>query len=113
MNSISNHDDNNESDDGEKKKRTKKKKRNGEDDEDENEDLAQELGGGNFEPMHEGLMGRGKLLGLEQCPILDAMERRCRGVDILSGDIHQELLPICGVHQLCYLCVSGVCNLYI
>lgn len=41
-----------------------------------------------------------------ECPLLDAMETRCRGVDLLSGDIHQELLPVCGVHQLCYLCVS-------
>lgn len=41
-----------------------------------------------------------------ECPLLNAMERRCRGVDILSGDIHQELLPVCAAHQLCYLCVS-------
>lgn len=40
------------------------------------------------------------------CPLLDAMEKRCRGIDILSGDIHQELLPICGIHQMCYLCVT-------
>lgn len=41
-----------------------------------------------------------------ECPLLNAMEKRCRGVDMLSGDMHQELLPICAVHQLCYLCVS-------
>lgn len=48
------------------------------------------------------------LLHLEtnECPLLDALERRCRGVDVLSGDIYQELLPACGAHQLCYLCVS-------
>lgn len=42
---------------------------------------------------------------LSECPLLDAMETRCRGIDLLSGDMHQELLPVCGVHQLCYLCV--------
>lgn len=45
--------------------------------------------------------------GLSECPLLDAMETRCRGIDLLSGDMHQELLPVCGVHQLCYLCVRG------
>lgn len=35
------------------------------------------------------------------------MAERCRGVDLLSGDLNQELLPLCGVHQLCYLCVSN------
>lgn len=44
--------------------------------------------------------------GFSECPLLDAMETRCRGIDLLSGDMHQELLPICGVHQLCYLCVK-------
>jgi len=32
------------------------------------------------------------------------MEKRCRGVDLLSGDMQQELLPVCGIHQICYLC---------
>lgn len=55
--------------------------------------------------MSESLMG-----GMPQndCPLLDAMERRCRGIDILSGDLHQNLLETCGVHQLCYLCVSSI-----
>lgn len=35
------------------------------------------------------------------------MAQRCRSVDMLSGDLNQELLPLCGVHQLCYLCVSA------
>lgn len=43
---------------------------------------------------------------LSECPLLGAMETRCRGIDLLSGDLHQELLSVCGVHQLCYLCVS-------
>lgn len=41
-----------------------------------------------------------------ECPLLVAIEKRCRGVDAISGDIHQELLPVCAAHQLCYLCVS-------
>lgn len=39
-------------------------------------------------------------------PLDQAMAERCRGVDLLSGDLNQELLPLCGVHQICYLCVS-------
>lgn len=46
------------------------------------------------------------ILETNECPLLDALERRCRGVDVLSGDIYQDLLPACGAHQLCYLCVS-------
>lgn len=70
-------------------------------------DFEEELGAGHFEPMNEGYMGRPMMNeGVHQCPMLEAMEKRCRGVDLLSGDIHQELLPICGIHQLCYLCVS-------
>ena len=42
----------------------------------------------------------------DECPVLDAIERRCRGIDLLSGDLHQNLFKICGIHQLCYLCVS-------
>lgn len=55
-------------------------------------------------PMSEGYMG-GKIFQNE-CPLLDAIEKRCRGVDILSGDSHHNLLEACGEHQLCYLCVS-------
>ncbi|XP_052862258.1 uncharacterized protein LOC128268975 [Anopheles cruzii] len=56
---------------------------------------------------------RGLVVESTECPLLDAFERRCRGVDVLSGDIYQELLPACGAHQLCYLCgVSPkVCDL--
>lgn len=73
-------------------------------------DFEEELGAGHFiEPMSEGYMGGpvpGYIDNAHECPILNAIEKRCRGVDLLSGDIHQELLPICGVHQLCYICVS-------
>lgn len=65
-------------------------------------------GVGHFEPMNEGYMGgpHENSVGSSQCPLLDAMEKRCRGIDLLSGDIHQDLLPVCGIHQICYLCVS-------
>lgn len=55
-------------------------------------------------PMSEGYMG-GKVFE-ENCPLLDAIEKRCRGIDLLSGDSHHNLLEACGAHQLCYLCVS-------
>lgn len=74
-------------------------------------DFEEELGAGHFiEPMSEGYMGgpAGYVDNSNQCPILGAIEKRCRSVDLLSGDIHQELLPICGVHQLCYICVSKI-----
>lgn len=71
----------------EDKKKKKKKKRNG------IEGLLEE-GGAELEALSD------------QCMILDNLEKRCKGVDALSGDLHQDLLPACGVHQLCYLCVS-------
>lgn len=55
-------------------------------------------------PMSEGYMG-GKVFD-ENCPLVDAIEKRCRGIDLLSGDSHHNLLEACGAHQLCYLCVS-------
>lgn len=54
-------------------------------------------------PMSEGYMG-GKTSS--ECPLLDGIEKRCRGIDIMEGDSHQNLLEACGAHQLCYLCVS-------
>lgn len=74
-------------DDEDKKK---KKKRNGID------DLLEENAAAEFEAASLN----------DQCMILDNLEKRCKGVDALSGDLHQDLLPACGVHQLCYLCVS-------
>lgn len=41
-----------------------------------------------------------------ECPLLDGIEKKCRGIDIMSGDSRQNLLEACGAHQLCYLCVS-------
>lgn len=78
----------NDMDDDDDKKKKKKKKRNG------LEDLLEERGV-ELEALND------------QCTILDNLEKRCKGVQTLSGDLHQELLPACGVHQLCYLCVSN------
>lgn len=58
-----------------------------------------------YEPLNDAYLGN-KNYASKQCPIIDAMADRCRGVDLLSGDINNELLSICGIHQICYLCVS-------
>lgn len=55
-------------------------------------------------PMSEGYMGGRN--AVDECPLLDSIEKKCRGIDIMSGDSHQNLLEACGAHQLCYLCVS-------
>ncbi|XP_073844953.1 uncharacterized protein isoform X2 [Musca autumnalis] len=58
-----------------------------------------------YETLNDAYLGnKNYILGTNQCPILESMAQRCRGVDLLSGDVNQELLPLCGVHQLCYLC---------
>lgn len=56
-------------------------------------------------PMSEGYMG-GNGVFQDDCPLLSAIEKRCRGIDLLTGDTHHNLLEACGAHQLCYLCVS-------
>lgn len=97
-----------EADDDDKKKKAKKRASK------KSIDFADPLeddepqGGHYFSAMSESVMGgqRTPHDGPADCPLLEAMERRCRGIDILSGDMHQELLQACGIHQLCYLCVS-------
>lgn len=69
-------------------------------------DFEEELGAGHFEPNEVFSSGRTNTLTPNQCPLILSMEKRCRGVDLLSGDMQQELLPVCGIHQICYLCVS-------
>lgn len=56
------------------------------------------------EPMSEEMMGGGGIYDSSSCPLLDSIERKCRGVDMMNGDFHQNLLDTCGAHQLCYLC---------
>lgn len=49
---------------------------------------------------------------LNECPILDAIDKRCESVDLLGGGGRRNiferdsLLPACSMHQFCYLCVS-------
>ncbi|XP_047018924.1 uncharacterized protein LOC124629539 [Helicoverpa zea] len=38
------------------------------------------------------------------CPVLAKIVQRCRGVDMLAGDRGQLFLPLCSLHQICYLC---------
>lgn len=69
-------------------------------------EFEEELGAGHLEPNEGYSNGRTNSLTPNQCPLILSMEKRCRGVDLLSGDMQQELLPVCGIHQICYLCVS-------
>uniref|UniRef100_A0A1A9WP42 Uncharacterized protein n=1 Tax=Glossina brevipalpis TaxID=37001 RepID=A0A1A9WP42_9MUSC len=73
------------------------------------EDLEQSLAGPrHFESLNDAYLGnKNYIWGSNQCPILEAMAERCRGVDLLSGDLNQDLLPLCGVHQICYLCSTS------
>lgn len=88
----------------------KKKKKKSEIPANDVNDFEDEIGAGHFvEPMNEGYMGgHPNMAGPNHCLILESIEKRCRGVDLLSGDIYQELLPICSGHQLCYICVSAI-----
>jgi hypothetical protein len=87
----------NESDDDKKSKRKKKRS--------QKKSVLADIINEDDTPMSEGLMGSNQMIQNE-CPFIDAIEKRCRGIDILSGDTHQYLLEACGAHQLCYLCVS-------
>lgn len=89
----------NDDDKKKKKKRSQKKSVMTNDIDDGEEDAARA-------PMSEGFMG-GRVFE-ESCPLLDSIEKRCRGIDLLSGDSHHNLLEACGAHQLCYLCVSPI-----
>ncbi|BFG04420.1 histone acetyltransferase KAT6A [Drosophila madeirensis] len=58
-----------------------------------------------YETLNDAYLGnKNYIIGSNQCPVIESMAERCRGVDLISGDINQELLPLCGVHQICYLC---------
>ncbi|EDV36328.1 uncharacterized protein Dana_GF12017, isoform B [Drosophila ananassae] len=69
------------------------------------DESALSLGSVPYETQNDAYLGnKNYIIGSNQCPIIESMAERCRGVDLISGDINQELLPLCGVHQICYLC---------
>nr|XP_019553794.2 stress response protein NST1 isoform X1 [Aedes albopictus] len=98
-------------DDKKKKKKKRLSKRYQEVFRNDFPDFEEEQGAGHYAPAGDSY-GRSLAVETNECPLLDALERRCRGVDVLSGDIYQELLPACGAHQLCYLCGTqqNVCD---
>ncbi|XP_017867293.1 PREDICTED: histone-lysine N-methyltransferase, H3 lysine-79 specific [Drosophila arizonae] len=58
-----------------------------------------------YETLNDAYLGnKNYVIGSNQCPIIESMAERCRSVDLISGDLNQELMPLCGVHQICYLC---------
>ncbi|XP_062128446.1 uncharacterized protein LOC133840565 isoform X2 [Drosophila sulfurigaster albostrigata] len=66
---------------------------------------AMSLNGAPYEALNDAYLGnKNYIIGSNQCPVIESMAERCRSVDLISGDLNQELLPLCGVHQICYLC---------
>ncbi|XP_011196774.1 nucleolin isoform X2 [Zeugodacus cucurbitae] len=60
---------------------------------------------GLYETLNDAYLGnKNYIIGSNQCPLIKSMVERCSGVEFLSVDTNQELLPICGVYQICYLC---------
>ncbi|KAM3967682.1 LOW QUALITY PROTEIN: uncharacterized protein ACR2FA_011235 [Aphomia sociella] len=86
---------------------------------DSNDDFEGEQGAGHYlngkieEQFSEGYMGGSgrhrtpviSTVGAAgSCPVLAKIVQRCRGVDMLAGDRGQLFLPLCSLHQICYLC---------
>ncbi|XP_059051100.1 uncharacterized protein LOC131845948 [Achroia grisella] len=84
-----------------------------------NDDFENEQGAGHYlngkieEQFSEGYMGgsgrhRSPVIttvsAAGSCPVLAKIINRCRGVDLLAGDRGQLFLPLCSLHQICYLC---------
>ncbi|KAG6447044.1 hypothetical protein O3G_MSEX004710 [Manduca sexta] len=82
------------------------------------EDFEDEQGAGHYlngkmEEFSEGYMGgsgrhripvTSTATASGSCPVLAKIVQRCRGVDLLAGDRGQLFLPLCSLHQICYLC---------
>ncbi|CAH2102167.1 unnamed protein product [Euphydryas editha] len=83
------------------------------------EDFEDEQGAGQYlngkmeEQLSEGYMGgsgshhspvMSTVSSMGSCPVLAKIVQRCRGVDLLAGDRGQLFLPLCSLHQICYLC---------
>lgn len=43
-----------------------------------------------------------------ECPVLDEIFNTCQTAEHLVGDHGQLFLPLCSLHQICYLCVSTI-----
>ncbi|OWR45471.1 hypothetical protein KGM_215739 [Danaus plexippus plexippus] len=86
---------------------------------DKNDDFEDEQGAGHYlngrieEQLSEGYMGgsgrhrtpiMSTVSSTGECPVLSKIVQRCRGVDLLAGDRGQLFLPLCSLHQICYLC---------
>ncbi|KAJ2948036.1 hypothetical protein O0L34_g9834 [Tuta absoluta] len=86
---------------------------------DKNDDFEEEQGAGHYlngkteQQFSEGYMGgsgrhRSPIVSTGgaagSCPVLAKIVQRCRGVDVLAGDRGQLFLPLCSLHQICYLC---------
>ncbi|XP_049882264.1 uncharacterized protein LOC126378111 isoform X2 [Pectinophora gossypiella] len=83
------------------------------DDFEEEQGAGQYLNGKNEQQFSEGYMGgsgrhrtpvvsTGGATG--SCPVLAKIVQRCRNVDLLAGDRGQLFLPLCSLHQICYIC---------
>ncbi|XP_039969305.1 DNA ligase 1 [Bactrocera tryoni] len=71
----------------------------------DNDDSDKDVGAGLYETLNDAYLGnKNYVIGSNKCPLIEAMAERCSGIEFLSGDTNQNLLPICGVHQICYLC---------
>ncbi|KAG7310419.1 hypothetical protein JYU34_003196 [Plutella xylostella] len=85
----------------------------------QNEDFEEEQGAGHYlngkmdKQLFEGYMGGSGRYRIPElppavasgtCPVLTKIVQRCREVDLLAGDRGQLFLPLCSLHQICYLC---------
>ncbi|XP_069673840.1 uncharacterized protein [Periplaneta americana] len=90
-------------------KKDEDKKKRGDDRNDESEEDEGEFLDGPVvvQPLSEGDMGR-RVTDMDteddECPVLEEILDTCRSADNLVGDHGQFFLPLCSLHQICYLC---------
>ena len=39
----------------------------------------------------------------QECPVLNQVTQRCREIAVMAGDMNEAFLPLCNIHQICYL----------
>jgi len=62
-----------------------------------------------YETLNDAYLGnKNYIVGSNQCPIIESMAERCRGVDLISGDINQELLPCLKIARISFSRVEVV-----